>query len=331
MAAKKTERVQVVASVDKEESLTVPLKDIDVSFENTRTGDFTKGDSEPTEKGGQSFQELKDSIKLGGQRTAVVVRRKGKKLQLISGFRRYTAIKQLALENGDKEPTIKVVIKELDDLQAVIENVTENNRENLTGPDLAFGLWKILNLAESRGQKMSDRVLADLVGKNNTYVSQLLKIIRKAPKIAKMWHDAEHQLSVKDMTGLAKVEGAGDQLAAYNDLLKDKAPKDPNKGGSSKGPGGKPWIESAIDRVSKTAYIMGRLQQRGCVNLSKNMVWADELETLGVKVKADATKRDRNQIASKAAAAFKEGLNYKEPPPKADKDDSQEDESEEAA
>jgi ParB/RepB/Spo0J family partition protein len=285
----------------------LPLKEVEPSFDNVRTGDFTQADSEESERGGQSFAELVESIKTAGQRTPVVVRPKGKKYQLISGFRRYAALKHIAQASGQKDGTIKAIVKQLDDLNATIENVTENSREDLTGPDLAFGLHRIAELQKAAGANVSDRALAALVGKNNSYVSTLLRIVRKAPKVAKLWHESSLQIGVREMATIAKIEEPALQMERYKELTAAKTSSGSGDG-SGKGPGGKPWIDTAIAKAEAIAAILGTLEREECITV--DMAWDEQLENLGVKLNSAANGRDRSKIAKKAREAYAAARDY---------------------
>lgn len=300
MATKKmTKTTAASPSVVEETFLNIPLKDIELTFSNVRTGDFTLADSEESERGGQSFKELVESIKTAGQRTPVVVRPKGKKYQLISGFRRHAALVHLAQADGAKDVTIKAIVKQLDELNATIENVTENSREDLSGPDLAFGLHRIAELQKAAGSNVSDRALAALVGKNNSYVSDLLRIVRNAPKVAKMWHEDTMQIGVREMRKIAQIEDPALQLEKYKEIRAGKS----SSGESGSGPGGKPWIETAIAKARSVATMLGTLERDGCITVNE-IDWVEYLETLGVKVKSDATGRDKSKIAKNAREAY---------------------------
>ena len=310
MATKKSTKTTAatVPTVTEETFLNIPLKDIELTFSNVRTGDFTLADSEESERGGQSFKELVESIKTAGQRTPVVVRPKGKKYQLISGFRRHAALVHLAQADGAKDVTIKAIVKQLDELNATIENVTENSREDLSGPDLAFGLNRIAELQKAAGSNVSDRALAALVGKNHSYVSNLLRIVRKAPKVAKMWHEDTMQIGVREMTKIANIEDQALQLDKYKEIRAGKQ----SSGESGSGPGGKPWIETAISKARSVAAMLGTLERDGSITVTE-INWSEALETLGVKLKADATGRDRSKIAKNAREAYGEARDAEEP------------------
>lgn len=307
-AKKKSDKVVPVQAAD-ERYETRNLGEIELSYENTRTHDWTVADGSDSGVG-QSFKELEDSIRAAGQRTPVVVRVKGKKLQLVSGFRRYAALKKIAVGRGaqwEKEP-IKVVIKNLDEREALIENLAENSREDLSGPDLAFGLHRLEQIELAAGRKPTFRELAEIIGKNAGYCQQLLAIVNKAPKVAKLWWEAQEQLSHRKMYAISKIADANKnpdekaQLAEYNKLVKGlkEAAKESEGGGS--GPGGKPWIKTATEKAEAVAGFLGRLENLGLIEC--DIAWDENLENLGVRLAKDATGRDKAKIAKAAKEAY---------------------------
>lgn len=289
-----------------EQLLRVPLKELDLSFQNTRTGDLAKGEAYD-HKTGQSFADLKESIKLQGQLEPAKVRPKGKKYQLIAGWRRYLAIKELAQASGDKEPTLLVIVKPLDDLNALIENLGENSREPLTGPDLGHGCWRLSEEYKARGQTISARQIANIVGKHHSYVADLLTIFYKGPAVAKKWHGAPVQLTYQTMLRIVKLEDKSEQMAEYNRLLAE-ASEESDDGSKP----GKPWLKTAKAQGERIGTVLGTLVQRGCITVT-HLEWQEELEALGVKVKKDAGKADRKKIAKAAEEAFEEAKVAPEP------------------
>jgi len=307
--------VKAANAKTEEQLLRVSLKDIDLSFQNTRTGDLAKGEA-IDHKTGQSFSDLVESIKSQGQLEPCKARPKGKKYQLIAGWRRYLAIKQIAQATGEKDPTILIISKPLDDLNALIANLGENSRDPLTGPDLGHGCWRLSEEYKARGQTVSARAIANIVGKHHSYVADLLTIFYKAPAVAKKWHEAPVQLTYQSMLRIAKIEDKGEQMAEYKRLL-EEASEDPGDGSKP----GKPWLKTAKAQGERIGTVLGTLVQRGCITVSPNLDWAGELEFLGVKLKKDANKTDRKKVAKAAEEAFEEA---KVAPPPAEEGASEE-------
>ncbi len=286
---------------------TVLLSDIDLTYENQRTGDWTQGDSNDSDAlESNSFKELVESIRETGQKDPVTVRPKGKKLQLIKGFRRYAALRLLASQNNKlKTATINVIVKNLNDIDAFEEHVIENaSRDNLKGSDLAFAAYKLGEHYRSRGTSLSGNAIAARMGKNQSYISMLLRIISGAPKIAAQWREADVQLSITEMARIAKLKDPAAQQTEYDRLLSGK----PESGGS--GPGGKEWIDTATEKAVKVAAMLGMLARKELVTV--NITWDENLPDLGVKLKSDVTAAQRRLIGKAAREAFAAALNEPE-------------------
>lgn len=299
---------------------TVLLSDIDLSYENQRTGDWTVGDSNDSDAlEGNSFKELVDSIRETGQKDPVTVRPKGKKLQLIKGFRRYAALRHLAQQSGTmKSATINVIVKDLNDIDAFEEHVLENTaRDNLKGSDLAFAAFKMQQLHRTRGTNLSGNAVAARLGKNQSYISMLLRIIEGAPKIAAQWREAPVQLGIKEMVRISKLKDPTQQQQEYDRLLADK----PAAGNNSE-PDGKAWVTSAIEKATRVATLLGTLEKHDCITVE--MAWDESLAYLGVKVKPDATQAQINSIATAARNAYSAAKNAEDPPTKADESETAE-------
>src|SRR5262245_29880572 len=159
----------------------IPLSDIDwTSYENQRHGDFTKGDvDEANALEHSDFKGLVGSIRDVGLKDPILVRphpdgkgENGEKFQLIKGFRRYGAMRIIASEDQIKAPKIKAFVKDLDDLEAFDEHVTENTaRDNLKGPDLAFAAFKMRQIRREAGLDPSVNDIAKRMGKHQGHIN----------------------------------------------------------------------------------------------------------------------------------------------------------------
>lgn len=311
--AKQESAAHVPAETVAETLVFVDLDQVDTSFENIRTGDFTVGDS--SENGGdQSFTDLMTSIREKGQLTPVQFRpwtdpeNKKVTVQLVAGSRRFTALQHIQAMTGEKVK-IKGIVKKMDDFAALLANAGENQREGLRPADLMNGMWRIYTKALERGDDLSNRKIAEMIGCNPSYASDLMKIKRECPAVADLWHGAKYQLGIRDMRTISKMTDKTLQLEHYNKLLADRTPTDPD---SDQPDRSGDWIIRAIKNVEKQASILGHLERRGCVK-KVTVQWEEELETLGINVKKDAKKRDRNRIAGKAEKAYVAALNWVEP------------------
>ncbi len=283
------------------------LTDIDLSYQNQRTGDWTKGDSEQDPLNDSSFKELVESIQEVGQTEPVTVRpspsKKGK-FQLVKGFRRYAALRHLAeLGHSQKTATIKVIVKNLDEVQAFEEHVLENTaRDNLKGPDLGFAAYKMQQLHKQRGINMSGKTVAQRMGKNQPYIAQLLRIIERAPQVASDWRDAPVQLSVNEMDRISKLKEPAEQKAEYDRLLKAATDEpDPNQ-----------WVKDACTKVEKVATLIGTLEREGLIS-DVEIVWDEKLGPLGITVKEGATLSQISSIAKAAREAYAKAKVVPEP------------------
>lgn len=286
----------------------VLLKDFDLSYENQRTGDWTVGDSNDNNAlEGNSFKEMVDSIREVGQKEPVTGRIRGKKVQLIKGFRRFAAIRAVARENQALDTaTVDVLIKDLDDIQAFEEHVIENTaRDNLKGSDLAFAAYKMQQLYASRGLKLSGNQIAQRMGKNQSYISMLLRIVEGAPTVAAKWREAPVQLSISEMTRISKLKEPAQQDSEYKRLLGLKP--DPNADGNDE-PNDK-WVVSAIEKVQRIATQLGAFEAKGLITVT--IAWDEKLADLGITLKEGATTGQVNKIANAARQAYAAA---KEPP-----------------
>lgn len=292
------------------EIIEAPLSDIDKdSYENQRSGDWGKGDTDISEaQHSSSFKELVDSIRDVGLKDAVTVRphpnAKSKfKYQLIKGFRRFGAIETLASENEIKRPVIKVVVKDLNDLEAFDEHVTENTaRDNLKGPDLGFAAFKMLQLRRSMGESPSNAEIARRMGKHQGYINDLIGIIEKGPAVAVKWRNSPVQLSVNEMKSIVKLKTPEEQDAQYDKVLKRSSGESDDNA----------WVQLAADKAARGAAFLGRLQKEGLIATAEGIQWGDHLKALGVSVKEGAKASQIKTIADAAHAAFDNALN---PPP----------------
>ncbi len=296
----------------------VPIVDVLLTYDNARSGDWTQTSSRE-EADGNSFKELVESIQSVGQQEPVTLRQKGKKYELVVGFRRFAAVKQLAVANGTtKTATIRAVVEELDELGARLANTLENTaRDNLQGPDLAYAANELSKAHHAANQPISDNMLASKMGKNQSYIAQLLRVMRMADqRIPKLWREAQVQLSVSEMDRIAKLDKPL-QFPEYQRLLE-------GKGGGSDGQGsGKTWIDTANKKAATQGTLLGNLQREG--RITTDITWdsAEDLALLGVKVKAEATARQVKAIGKVAKEAFVKALIWVAPPAKEESEESE--------
>jgi uncharacterized ParB-like nuclease family protein len=131
-----------------EKILEVPLKQVTFDYSwNSRTGvekltapkegALPPGETGETEE--NEFHGLYNSIKTRGQDDAIDVIAKGDKYFAIAGFRRGRALSLLAEETGNKEATVKVIVRPYSPLEARMRNIRENTaRRKLSARHRAF-------------------------------------------------------------------------------------------------------------------------------------------------------------------------------------------------
>lgn len=278
----------------------IPLRDIEADYEwNSRSGDWTQDEGEEESS---DFKSLMSSIEQNGQDTPVTVRPKGKKFFLVEGFRRFTAISKIAEKVGDKTATIDAVIKNLSDSQAAELNVRENSaREDLKGPDLAWGLYRIFltRTKENNGQPPTDSALALSMGKTQQYVSRLMKIMKQTnPEVTKSWRDSPVQLSITEMEEIAKLNDHALQMKEYKAKI---GTKDPDKKKTGRGE----WINAAKRRAGEIGELLGRLEVNDLIDTSG--LEFDDFEKMALwlpKLNKDATAAQKRSIAKAAQEAF---------------------------
>jgi ParB/RepB/Spo0J family partition protein len=321
--------VQTVETDDlgKLEWIDIDLIDPD-SFENQRTGDFTIG-AAPDE--GSSFNDLVDSIETTGQKDPITVRlkktngetkvkaKKGQVVpiyEVVKGFRRYAAVKRLGQKanNGSTAGVkIKAVVKELTDLQALEENVFENTaRDNLSGCDLAWAAFRLGEQYKLAGVKISDAQLAGRMGKNQTYITKLVKIVRLGLQsgVAQKWRESAAALPIDTVKRISEMSPEL-QVAEYDKMVAAGAGK------AAKGPGGKPVYDIAVSQVKRVGTLLGKLVKADLI--STEITWTNEshLTALGVKFpegEGAFSKEDKRNIGKAGKEAFE--LAQEDPPAK---------------
>lgn len=307
-AAPEPETVETTEPSDDEvsnqlgELAAVPIRLIDAtSFKNSRTGDFTLGDSKE-DGSDQSFKELVESIEASGQKDPITVRHKrdgvathGMPYEVIKGFRRFAAINLLAQRAGTEDSaTINVIIKDLDDLQAIEENVFENTaRDNLTAPDLAWAAFNLQERYKERGIAVSTVIIAKKMGKNQSHISRLLRIVTSAPVVSKAWQETRSPISIEAIERISKMDldKQEEEYKRVNEVL----------AGTGRGRPQRPPIDAAVRQAERAATLLGNLESQGLITTSIN--WEANLGHLGVKT-ADLTALDIRKVGELAKAAF---------------------------
>lgn len=151
-----------LVSLEKLEIKEIPLRDILPSPHQPRENFDQK-----------ALEELAQSIKQIGVIQPIVVRQKGAKYQLIVGERRLRASKMAGLTK------IPAIIRKLSDEESLELTLIENlQREDLNPIEEAKVYLKLI-----QELKLTQREVAEKVGKSPKFISNMLKLIRLPEKI----------------------------------------------------------------------------------------------------------------------------------------------------
>jgi ParB/RepB/Spo0J family partition protein len=285
-----------------EQIIVIPIKDIVIDRQwNGRSGDY-KADSGDEEQ--HTFIDLVRAIQVNGQDTPVTLRQYNNKLYLTAGFRRCDAILHIAQVTGEKNPTVKAIIKNLDETQARALNIRENTgREDLKPPDLAWALWDLALLYKKNGKKVVSVDISGEIGKSQPYVSRLLKIMEFVkPSITKAWRESNIAYSVDELYKIATIPKT-EQDAAWNALISGK-----EEGSNDKGPNS--WVKTARNKASSIAELLGKLERQKLIDTS-GLDFQTHIELL-VKIKGNCNARQKASISSAAQKAYDKALETEE-------------------
>lgn len=313
MATKKA----AATKVNEDVIVHIPLSEIDADFKwNSRSGILSEdsGDDERS-----NFSELKSSIRANGQDTPVDVRLKksGKGYLLTTGFRRFTALKQIADEDKNKTATVKAIVRNDNEVQARARNLRENAaRDNLKGADLAYGVHDLYTQYKAAGGAPSSVSISAELGKNQGYINRLMNIMQKCkPSITQTWREAPFAITVNEMLEISKYE-PDRQEKAFEELLKAKGGK---AGDATRGKDG--WIDTAVKKAETVGQLLGSLEKAGLINTDDLDFDIPEHLALCVKFKKEATPGQRNKIAKALSKSYEAALNAPDPKEGSDKED----------
>jgi hypothetical protein len=280
---------------------TIPLSDIEVDFAwNARSGKWTvdSGDEESADFSDfvASFESPSGIV----QHTPVEVRPTPdgpKKYFLVSGYRRYKAIEIASKRLSIEQPSIRAVIKALSPIEARVQNVGENaTRQNLSVPDLAWGVWEIQCESKRAGKPLSGTVIAQLLGRNQSYIDKLLVIMREClPELTKRWRKMPRSMSVADMLTVAK-SSREDQRSVFQSMLTSQ-PEQPDDVRAKNS-----WIEVSKRKAREIGSLLGRLEAAGLIDTTE-LDFDDHLHLI-LKVKEAASCHARRAIAAQLHRAY---------------------------
>ena len=299
--------------------LTIPLSDIEVDHTwNSRQGNWQNEDGGPDESTG--VKGLADSILKSGQDTPIDVRpnpnSKGPKFKIVTGHRRYEAIKLLA-ERKDVSPTIRATVHAgLTDVEARTLNLRENvARDNIESVDCCFAIGELMK----QTPKPKADEIARLISKSVPWAYRMINIAEKVDrKILNRWRtDLRNILTVDLMEELSKLD-KDKQEAALNKILEESDSK-PKQGD---------WKAGAEKRASIIGKMLGYLTRDYGVDFGE-VDWIAALEDgILFKIKSTATKANKKKIEKVLVAAMIAATN--EPAKGDESEDEEEDDKEES-
>ena len=254
-----------------------------------------------------------------------------------NGFRRTLAVEWLAKNNkavfGLKVGEISCkVVYGLDDSEIRNINIRENVRDQVPPSDLCFGL---MDLVKSRPE-MTQKEMAELLGKSEGYVSQLVTIGTNLRKdLFRQWRESTIKpLGHLVVYAIAKRDPK-EQAEAFAKAIEAQGPKPSHETDPSA------WFEATKIQGTKLGFQLGTLARlgviKGIVGDGANLI--DHItEIPGFRVKStvstvmpdgskrqkDVSSRTHRAIAKAVLGGYDEGM--KEPPSEDDADDNDEDE-----
>jgi hypothetical protein len=306
-----------------EKVVEVPLKLLMVDYDwNCRGTDPSKEGSTKGEGADNEFESLCNSIEAGGQIDAVTLSTNkpdgkpcgGDKLFLVAGFRRARAIQAIAEKKGNKEPTIRAIIKTMNPIEMLRENMTENlARLNLQPAVTTRTLVRLRDTQKQAGMAPTGDTLGMETGLGRVYANKLLQIHDALdPKVFKEWVKAAVPVGVEKMLVIAKKKKE-EQEQAFTDAL-------PTAGRGAGGGGGKKaWLKPAAREAERVGKLLGHLEYKGLIKTDA-LDFGESLEEcikMGIG-DAKATEKQRAELVEVIQTAYETALAGPPPEPTAE-------------
>jgi hypothetical protein len=246
-----------------EEIQELPLSEVEANFNWNSRGNVDSNSGKTA--------EIKASLALNGQEVPAIARpmpggKRGKQTcSIVCGFTRYQLLSEIAKESGNKNPTIKVVVRSMTEAEALKLNVRENMaRETLSDADLVFAVGRLIKLEPA----ITDTALGQSIGMSQPYAGTLKKIASKIkPTILTDWREnkvtkdpatpdakARHTATIKQMKELA------DAMPDRQDEEYAKVCAEVKGGGGSAS-----WKDGVIERAKEQGVLFGRLFKLGAM------------------------------------------------------------------
>jgi hypothetical protein len=187
--------------------------DIDESW-NARTGNWK-----------DDLDELQHSLEQG-QDAPVVVRPNPlafaeKPYSVISGFSRCECIRRNGEKAGQFDPIVTVMVRIVDEGQALAMNLRENNaRTAMKEADTAVQMWRMYNwYAENTGIYLDYPEIASLIGRNELVARRMVEIMRKGSSdLIRNWQNSRIDIHLVDLVQVVRDFPKNEQLKALRTL-----------------------------------------------------------------------------------------------------------------
>lgn len=163
---------QTFEEINQQKTHELPLKDIEPNPDQPRKN-FTE----------DALETLMESIKNFGIVQPIVVRKKGKKYQIVAGERRYRAASALGLDQ------VPVIIKDYSTEEVTEIALVENlQRQDLDPIEEAFAYQRLLDTF-----KQTQDLIATRVGRSRSHVANMMRLLKLPEAI-------QNDLSVGELT-----------------------------------------------------------------------------------------------------------------------------------
>lgn len=157
----------------------------------------------------EKMEELKQSILKHGLLVPILVKQNGDNYQIISGERRYRAIKELNLD------TVLVRILNLGQEETIEVALTDNmQREDLNYIEIAEALTILV-----QKYKLTHETIAEALSIHRSSVSNLIRLMELPEKVKDKIRDNE--LSPTSARILLKIQNEEEQIIAMNEYIKN--------------------------------------------------------------------------------------------------------------
>jgi ParB/RepB/Spo0J family partition protein len=283
----------------------IPLEQILADDEwNSRSGKWEVNDGDDES---HQFDGLLTSIREKGQEEPCDVRihpSKSGYYQLLAGFRRNRALRMIAAADKIEKPVMRCIVRNADDVQARVRNLSENaTRQNISTPDLAWGIYQLHCAATTNGKPMTIAKIAATIGMSDSHVSHLLTIMSKCkPSITAKWRKMPKALSVLSMYGVALLPKADQDAAFAALLLPTEVSKDPTTESRKQGS----WVDHAKAKAYSIGAVIGQLEAHNLIDTS-DLDFSKHIDLI-VPIREACTTVQWDMIVAQAEKGYKQGV-----------------------